>query len=126
MKKPKPPSQRDDEVVLNNAIPNGCKTRIADWVGCHESYISRQCNPEDPDVKSWYHQFKRFLFAVAQEDKDAARTIFADLASDFDEWCGDAQPAEDEHEMAALVGSVGASTENLYQNYLKHKPLHLL
>lgn len=116
------PNQFETEQFLDDAIKHGVRQKLANALDVTVSEISQQFNPYEPARKSYYYQFKRQLCALCEIDPGAARLIFADLHSSFDEWLKSVKVTG---ELSLLVCDVEKEAGDLIRAKLQDKPAHV-
>jgi hypothetical protein len=111
------PNQYATERLLSDALTHGDKSRLANILDCSLSEISQQCNPEEPR-KSYFFQFKRFLWGVDGVNPSAGDVLMSDLNSSHELWTGSELIRVD---LSRLTGNVAQEAVELMRARLEGK-----
>jgi hypothetical protein len=115
------PNQYETERLLSDALSHGDKSRLANILEVSLSEISQQCNPEELR-KSYFYQFKRFLWGLCGVNSKAADVLMSDLNSSHELWKGSERITVD---LSRLTGDVATEVTELVCARLEGKPLHV-
>jgi hypothetical protein len=115
------PSQYETERLLSDALSHGDKTRLANILEVSLSEISQQCNPEELR-KSYFYQFKRFLWGLCGVNSKAADVLMSDLNSSHELWT---QSDRIKVDLSHLTGNVAQEVTELICARLEGKSVHI-
>ena len=116
------PTHEQAKIVLSDALTHGDCASIAALCDCDASTLKRQKNPDD-ELKSWYGQFKRFLWATFHVNRQAFDRIWNDLAGDVERWR--ASSTNEAQCLSRLTGAVGAEYGDFIRVALENKPVRV-
>src|SRR6266540_4165108 len=115
------PNRYATERLLSDALTHGDKSRLANILEVSLSEISQQCNPEELR-KSYFYQFKRFLWGICGVNPFAADVLMSDLNSSHELWT---QSERIKVDLSHLTGNVAQEVTELVCARLEGKSVHV-